>query len=67
MKDWREMPPEAAVMVVWVGGTRTVQCLSGDRPGSHNEPDTHEARPHPRAHDQNHIPPQVTGHQVCPA
>ena len=54
-------------MVVGVGGTRTGQCLYGDRPGSHNEPDTHEARPRPRAHGWNHIPLQVVGHPVCPA
>ena len=26
--DWREVPPQATVMVVAVGGTRTGQCLS---------------------------------------
>ena len=52
-------------MVVGVGGTRTGQCLFGDLPGSHNEPDTHES--HLRAHGRNHIPPQVAGHPVCPA
>ena len=67
MKDWRELPPKAVVMVVEVGGTRTGQCLFGDRPGIHNEPDTHEARPRPRAHGRNHITPQVAGHPVCPA
>ena len=54
MRDWRELPPEAVVMVV-------------DRPGSHTEPDTHEARPRPRAHGRNHMAPQVAGHPVCPA
>ena len=54
-------------MVVEVGGTRTGQCLPEDRPGSHTEPDTHEARPRPRAHARNHRLPQVAGHQVCSA
>ena len=54
-------------MVVEVDGTRTGQCLLGDRPGIHNEPDTHEARPRPRAHDRNHMAPQVAGHHVCPS
>ena len=53
-------------MVVEVGGTRTGQCLLGDRPGIHNEPDTHEARPRPRAHDRNHMAPQVAGHRCVP-
>ena len=67
VKDWRELPLKAAGMVVEVGGTRTGQCLPGDRPGIHIEPDTHEARPRPRAHDRNHMAPQVAGHHVCPA
>ena len=54
------------VVVVEVGGTRTGQCLPGDRPGIHNEPDNHEARPCSRAHGQNRRPPQVAGHPVCP-
>ena len=64
--DWREQLSEAAVVVVEVGGTRTGQCLPRDRPGIHNEPDNHDARPRPRAHGQNRRPPQVTGHLVCP-
>ena len=67
VKDWRGLPLEDAEMVVEVGGTRTGQCLPEDRPGSHTEPDTHEARPRPRAHARNHRPSQVAGHQVCPA
>ena len=58
---------EDAKMVVEVGGTRTSQCLPENRPGSHTEPDTYEARPRPRAHARSHRPPQVAGHQVCPA
>ena len=65
--DWREVPPQAVVMVVAVGVTKTGQCLPGDRPGIHNEPDTHEARPRPRAHGRNHMAPQVAGHPVCPS
>ena len=61
MRDWRELLPEAAVVVVEVGGTRTGQCLPGDRLRIHNEPDNHEARPRPRAHGRNHRPPQVAG------
>ena len=57
VKDWRELPPAAAGVVVEVGGTRTGQCLPGDRLGSHTEPDTHKARPRPRAHDQSHMAP----------
>ena len=37
--DWRELPPEAAVVVVEVGGTRTGQCPPGDCLGVHNDPD----------------------------
>ena len=48
-RHWREQLSEAAVVVVEVGGTRTSQCLPGDRSGIHNEPDNHEARPRPRA------------------
>ena len=61
-KDWREVPPKAVGMVVAVGGMRTGQCLPGDRLGIHTEPDTHEARPRPRAHGLNHMAPQVAGH-----
>ena len=38
-----------ARVLVEVGGTRTAQCLPGDRPGSQNKPDSHEARPRLRA------------------
>ena len=58
-----ELPPEAAVMVVEVGGTRTGQCP----PGSHTELDNRAARPRPRAHGLNRRPPQVAGHPVCPS
>ena len=51
--------------VVEVGGTRTGQRLPGDRPGIHTEPDSHAARPRPRAHGWNHRPPQIAGHPVC--
>ena len=67
VRDWGELPPEAAGMVVEVGGTRTSQCLPEDRPGSHTGPDSRAARPRPRAHDRNHMAPQVAGHQVCPS
>ena len=67
MNDWRELPSEAAVIVVEVGGTRTGQRLPGDRPGIHNEPDTHETRPRLRARGRSRRPPQVAGHPVCPA
>ena len=62
-KDWRELPPVAAGVVVEVGGSRTGQC----RLGSHTELETHKASPRPRAHDHIHMAPQVAGHQVCPA
>ena len=64
VRDWRELPPEAAV-VVEVGGMRTGQCPPGDRPGIHNEPDNHGDRPRPRAHGQNRRPPEVAGHPIC--
>ena len=66
VRDWRELPPEAAVVVVEVGGTRTGQCPLGDCPGIHSELDKREARPRPRAHGRNRRPPQVAGHPVCP-
>ena len=66
-KDWRELPPVAARVVVEVGGLRTGQCLPGDRPGIHTELETHKSHPRPRAHDQSHMAPQAAGHQVCPA
>ena len=61
------MPPEAAVMVVAVGGTRTGQCRPKDRLGIHTEPNSRAAHPRPRAHGQNHRPLQVAGHPVCPS
>ena len=57
----------AAGVGVEVGGSRTGQCLPGDRPGSHTELETHKSHPRPRAHDQSHMAPQAAGHQVCPA
>ena len=68
MRDWREPPAEAAVVVVEVGGTGIAQCRPGDRPGSQNGPDSREARPRPRprARGWNRRPPQVAGHPVCP-
>ena len=65
VRDRRGLPPEAAVVVVEVGGTRTGLCPPGDRLGIYNEPDNCEARPRPRAHGRNRRPPQVTGHPVC--
>ena len=62
-----ELPPEAAVMVVEVGGTRTGQCPPEDHPGSHTEPDNHAACPRSRAHGRNRRPPQVAGHLVYPS
>ena len=67
MRDWRELPPEAAVMVVEVGGMTTGQCLPVDRPGSHTERDNHAAHPRSRAHGRNRRPPQVAGQPVCPS
>ena len=66
VRDWRELPAEAAVVVVVVGGMRTAQCLPGDRPGRKNGPDSWEARPRPRARDRSRRSPQVAGHPVCP-
>ena len=62
-------------MVVEVGDTmevvlvetRTGQCPPGCHPGIHSEPDNLEARPRPRARVPSPRPPQVAGHQVCPA
>ena len=67
VRNWRELPPEVAVVVVEVGGTRIGQCPPEDRPGIHNESDNREACPRPRAHDMNHRPPSVAGHPVCPS
>ena len=66
-KDWEGRLPEAAGVVVEVGGTRAGQCPPGYHPGIHSEPDSREARPRPRARDPSHRPPEVGGHQVCPA
>ena len=63
--DWMELPPEAAVVVVEVGRTRTSLCPPGDRPGIHNGPDNREDRPRSRAHGRNRRPSQVVGHSVC--
>ena len=65
--DWRELPLEAVVVVVEVGGTRTGLCPPGGRPGIHNGLDSREDRPRPRAHGRNRRPPQVVGHLVCPS
>ena len=54
-------------MVVEVGGARTGLCHPGYRPGIHSEPDNQEARPRLRARGLSRRPPQVAGHQVCPA
>ena len=54
-------------MVVEVGETRTGLCHPGCRLGIQSEPDNQEARPRLRARAPSHRPPQVTGHQVCPA
>ena len=54
-------------MVVEVGETRIGQCPPGCHPGIQSEPDNREARPRLRACDPSRIPPQVAGHQVCPA
>ena len=67
VRDWRELPLWAVVVVVEVGGTRTTQCPPGDCLGVHNELDNREARPRPRAHGRNRRPPQVVGHPVCPS
>ena len=67
MRDWTELPPEAAVMVVELGEMRTGQCPPEDRPGSHTEPDNRAARPRPRAHGRNRRAPLVAGHPVCPS
>ena len=66
-KDWEERPPEAAGVVVEVGGMRTSLCHPGYRPGIQSEPDSQEARPCLRARGPSCRPPQVAGHQVCPA
>ena len=65
--DWRKLPPEAAVVVVEEGGTRTGLCPPEDRPGILNGPDSREDHPRPRAHGRNRRPPQVVGYPVCPS
>ena len=54
-------------VVVEVGETRTGLCHPGYRPGIQIKPDNREARPRLRARGPCHRPPQVAGHQVCPA
>ena len=66
-KDWDERPPGAAGVVVEVGETRTGLGPPGYRPGIQSEPDNREARPRLRARGPSRRPPQVAGHQVCPA
>ena len=67
VKDWEERPPVAAGVVVEVGETRTGLSHPGYRPRIHSEPDNREARPRLRARGPSRRPPQVAGHQVCPA
>ena len=67
VKDWEERPPVAVVVVVEVGETRTGLCHPGYHPGIQSEPDNREACPRLRARGPSHRPPQVAGHQVCPA
>ena len=57
----------AAGVVVEVGGTRTGLCHPGCHLGIQSEPNNREARPRPRASGPSRRPPQVAGHQVCPA
>ena len=61
-------------MVVEVGETGVVveETRTGlghprYRPGSQSELDNRGARPRLRARDSSRRPPQVAGHQVCPA
>ena len=61
VRDWRELPLWAAVVVEEVGETRTAQCPHGDRPGVHNKPDNREARPRPKAHGKNRRSPSGRG------
>ena len=67
VKGEEERPPVAAGVVVEVGETRTGLCHPGYRPGIQSEPDKREARPRLRARGPSRRPPQVAGHQVCPA
>ena len=66
VKGEEERPP-VATGVVEVGETRTGLCHPGYRPGIQSEPDKQEARPRLRARGPSRRPPQVAGHQVCPA
>ena len=52
---------------VEAGETRTGLCHPRCRPGIQSEPDNREARPRLRACGPSRRPPQVAGHQVCPA
>ena len=54
-------------VVVEVGETRTGLGHPGYHPEIQSEPDNREPRPRLRACGPSHRPPQVTGHQVCPA
>ena len=67
VKGEEERPPVATGVVVEVGATRTGLCHPGYRPGIQSEPDKREARPRLRARGPSRRPPQVAGHQVCPA
>ena len=67
VKNWEERPPVAAGVVVEVGETRTGLCRLRCRLGIQSEPYKREARPRLRARGPSRTPPQVAGHQVCPA
>ena len=54
-------------VVVEVCETRTGLGHPGYHLGIQSEPDNREARPCLRARGPSHRPPQVAGHQVCPA
>ena len=57
----------AVGVVVEEGETRTGLCHPGCHLGTQSEPDNQEARPRLRARGPSRRPPQVAGHQVCPA
>ena len=61
------MVVEVGETEVGVGETRTGLGHLGCHPGIQSEPDNREARPRLRARGPSHRPPQVAGHQVCPA
>ena len=65
VKDWEKRPPVAAG--VEVGETRTGLCHPGYRLEIQSKPDNREAHPRLRARGPSRRPPQVVGHQVCPA